>query len=285
MQTIQNTARNYGLVALLHEKPFAGINGSGKHNNWSMGTDTGEQPAQPGRHPARQPPVPVLLHGDPRCGQEAPGPAARDRRFGRKRPPSGRQRGPAGDHLGLPLATSCRTSTTRSRRASSTTSNERFDPRPRLAGAPAAAGRPGRPQPHQPVRLHRQPLRVPRARLQPVDQRPEHGAEHDHGRGARRALRQARGRDRRRQVRRRRAASESSASPTRRSRTSSSTATATPRSGTHEAESVVCSTCKTTPVALKQWTRRRHRRDVRASTTCSPSASCTRATRSTSSST
>ncbi len=40
MQTLKNTARRYGLVALLHEKPFAGINGSGKHCNWSLGTDS-----------------------------------------------------------------------------------------------------------------------------------------------------------------------------------------------------------------------------------------------------
>lgn len=51
MQTIQSVARNYGLVALLHEKPFAGINGSGKHNNWSMGTDTGSNLLGPGDTP------------------------------------------------------------------------------------------------------------------------------------------------------------------------------------------------------------------------------------------
>ena len=51
MQVMQNVARKYGLVCLLHEKPFAGVNGSGKHNNWSMGTDTGPQPDGPGRHP------------------------------------------------------------------------------------------------------------------------------------------------------------------------------------------------------------------------------------------
>jgi glutamine synthetase len=39
MQVMQNIARRYGMVCLLHEKPFAGVNGSGKHNNWSMGTD------------------------------------------------------------------------------------------------------------------------------------------------------------------------------------------------------------------------------------------------------
>jgi glutamine synthetase len=51
MQILQNTARKYGLVCLLHEKPFAGINGSGKHNNWSMSTDDGENLMDPGDTP------------------------------------------------------------------------------------------------------------------------------------------------------------------------------------------------------------------------------------------
>jgi glutamine synthetase len=51
MQILQNTARDYGLVCLLHEKPFAGVNGSGKHNNWSMGTDTGVNLLDPGDTP------------------------------------------------------------------------------------------------------------------------------------------------------------------------------------------------------------------------------------------
>src|SRR4051794_6145172 len=51
MQVLQNTARRYGLVCLLHEKPFAGVNGSGKHNNWSMGTDTGHNLLEPGDTP------------------------------------------------------------------------------------------------------------------------------------------------------------------------------------------------------------------------------------------
>jgi glutamine synthetase len=41
METLKRVAPRYGLQAILHEKPFAGINGSGKHNNWSMSTDTG----------------------------------------------------------------------------------------------------------------------------------------------------------------------------------------------------------------------------------------------------
>lgn len=51
MQVLQNVARRYGLVCLLHEKPFAGVNGSGKHNNWSMGTDTGVNLLEPGATP------------------------------------------------------------------------------------------------------------------------------------------------------------------------------------------------------------------------------------------
>ena len=43
METIEKTALRHDLVALLHEKPFAGVNGSGKHNNWSLGTDDGNQ--------------------------------------------------------------------------------------------------------------------------------------------------------------------------------------------------------------------------------------------------
>jgi glutamine synthetase len=51
MQVMQNVARRYGFVCLLHEKPFAGVNGSGKHNNWSMGTDTGHNLLNPGETP------------------------------------------------------------------------------------------------------------------------------------------------------------------------------------------------------------------------------------------
>jgi glutamine synthetase len=51
MQILRNTARKHGMVALLHEKPFAGINGSGKHCNWSIGTDTGINLLEPGDDP------------------------------------------------------------------------------------------------------------------------------------------------------------------------------------------------------------------------------------------
>jgi glutamine synthetase len=51
MEIMKRTASHYGLACLLHEKPFAGINGSGKHNNWSMSTDTGENLLEPGSTP------------------------------------------------------------------------------------------------------------------------------------------------------------------------------------------------------------------------------------------
>ena len=51
METAQRIADEQGLKCLLHEKPFAGINGSGKHNNWSMTTDTGENLLDPGKTP------------------------------------------------------------------------------------------------------------------------------------------------------------------------------------------------------------------------------------------
>ncbi len=51
METMRRVALRHDLVCLLHEKPFAGINGSGKHNNWSMSTDTGENLLDPGKTP------------------------------------------------------------------------------------------------------------------------------------------------------------------------------------------------------------------------------------------
>ena len=51
METMKRVATRHGLVCLLHEKPYAGVNGSGKHNNWSLGTDTGENLLDPGDTP------------------------------------------------------------------------------------------------------------------------------------------------------------------------------------------------------------------------------------------
>ncbi len=51
MEVMQKIAKKHGLVCLLHEKPFAGVNGSGKHNNWSISTDTGINLLSPGETP------------------------------------------------------------------------------------------------------------------------------------------------------------------------------------------------------------------------------------------
>ena len=51
MEIMQKVASRHGLVCLLHEKPFAGVNGSGKHNNWSISTDAGQNLLSPGETP------------------------------------------------------------------------------------------------------------------------------------------------------------------------------------------------------------------------------------------
>ena len=53
METMKKVAERHGLVCLLHEKPFAGVNGSGKHINWSLSTDTGENLFSPGKTPSQ----------------------------------------------------------------------------------------------------------------------------------------------------------------------------------------------------------------------------------------
>ena len=52
METMQKCAKKHGMVCLLHEKPFAGVNGSGKHNNWSISTNTGANLLEPGDTPS-----------------------------------------------------------------------------------------------------------------------------------------------------------------------------------------------------------------------------------------
>ena len=132
MQIMQNTARRYGLVCLLHEKPFAGVNGSGKHNNWSMGTDTGENLLNPGDTPEAN--LQFLFfcaaviqavnkhQGLLRASVASAGPGS---------PPRG-QRGAAGDHLDLPRDRS----RGRLRRDRSPTT------RPRASGADSSASAP-----------------------------------------------------------------------------------------------------------------------------------------------
>lgn len=55
MELMRKVALRHGFACLLHEKPFAGVNGSGKHNNWSLSTDRGENLFKPGKDPANNP--------------------------------------------------------------------------------------------------------------------------------------------------------------------------------------------------------------------------------------
>ena len=61
MEIMQKVAARHGLVCLLHEKPFEGVNGSGKHNNWSLSTDTGVNLLSPGDTPYEAPPAVVSM--------------------------------------------------------------------------------------------------------------------------------------------------------------------------------------------------------------------------------
>ncbi len=61
MEVMKNVAGRHGLVCLLHEKPFAGVNGSGKHNNWSLTTDSGHNLLDPGRRPWENYPFLLIL--------------------------------------------------------------------------------------------------------------------------------------------------------------------------------------------------------------------------------
>ena len=145
METMKRVATRHGLVCLLHEKPYAGVNGSGKHNNWSIGTDTGENP-----------PVPAgaLLHHE--GGGHPRRPAAPVRLLRGQRAPSGRPGGPSRHHLHLPGGP-----------AGERGGSDHLQRRIRQAAGLRQAGlrrvhRPGaeqgrhRPQPHHPLRFHRQ---------------------------------------------------------------------------------------------------------------------------------
>ena len=167
-------APKYGLACLLHEKPFAGVNGSGKHINWCMADELGQQPAEPRRHAARQRPVPGLLRRRPARRRQVPGPAARRASPApatitasaptRRRRPSSRSSS----------ATSSPTSSSRSSKAAPRARKQGGAARHRRRRAAEAAARRRRPQPHEPVRLHRQQVRVPRGVVEPEHRVAEH---------------------------------------------------------------------------------------------------------------
>ena len=193
METMKRVADRYGLQLLLHEKPFAGVNGSGKHLNWSMADDAGNNLLKPGETPHENAQFLLFLVAVIRAVASPRRPAAG---LGRQRPqrsPPGGQRSTAGDHLGLPgrHAPGHRRADRKGWRQDG---QDRRRAQDRQLGSADLAPRSGRPESHQPVCLHRQQVRIPRRRLEPVGRRPDRRLEHDRGRKPRRFRHPARSR-------------------------------------------------------------------------------------------
>ena len=184
MLVLKKVAKKYGMECLTHEKPFAGVNGSRQARQLVARLERARQPARPGRHAARERAVPgVLRRGDPRRVQ-APGPAAavvasagNDHRLGANEAPPAIISIFLGDQLADVFEQ------IKGGGAKSSLPKGELDGRRRHAAA-ARQGR-RRPQPDQPVRVHRQPLRVPGRRLELLDRRPAGRDEHDRRRVAR----------------------------------------------------------------------------------------------------
>ena len=167
MQLLQNIARRYGLVCLLHEKPFAGVNGSGKHNNWSMGTDTGANLLEPGDTPHENiqflffcTAVVQAVNKHQALLRASVANVGQDHRLGANEAPPAIISIFLGGELEKVFDAIAAGDAAR-------VVGQRL-PRPRHAGAAAAADARRRPQPHLAVRLHRQQVRVPHAGLELV---------------------------------------------------------------------------------------------------------------------
>src|SRR5216110_3148284 len=159
MEILRRTADKYGLACLLHEKPFAGINGSGKHNNWSMTTDTGENLLNPGDTPHDNAQFLVFVAAVIRAVNKyaeilrlSIASAHNDHRLGTNEAPPAIISIFLGDQLRRLRA---------AREGDAQEQQAGRDDGDRRQRAPEAAARGRRPQPHQPVRLHRQQVRVP----------------------------------------------------------------------------------------------------------------------------
>ena len=190
MEIMQKVAARHGLVCLLHEKPFAGVNGSGKHNNWSMATDTGVNLLKPGETPYENAQFLLFLCAVIQAVDNYAGPAAAVRRDGGQRSPAGRQRSAARSGVDVPGRRADRNP----RRDRARRAVQRRRKNGDEAGRPCAAevhARHHRPQPHLAVCVHRQQIRVPDARLVQQHRVREHHAERRSGGIAERIRRHA----------------------------------------------------------------------------------------------
>ena len=166
METLKRMAPKYGLACLLHEKPFAGVNGSGKHNNWSMSDESATTCSSPGDTPHDNMQFLVFCAAVLRAVDKWQGllrasiaSAGNDHRLGANEAPPAIISIFLGDML-----TDIFEQIEKGRRQ---VDQAGWDARHRRQRAAEAAARRGRPQPHQPVRVHRQQVRVPRGVVGP----------------------------------------------------------------------------------------------------------------------
>ncbi len=181
METLKRVAPRYGLQALLHEKPFAGVNGSGKHNNWSMSTDTGVNLLDPqdDTHTNMQFLVflvatirAVDIHADLLRASIAS--AANDHRLGANEAPPAIISIFLGKMLNDILEQVERGLPKRTIRGGTLDLGAKH--------APAASAALGRPEPHVAVRLHREQVRISRRGVERQHRLAQHRAQY-HRRG------------------------------------------------------------------------------------------------------
>jgi len=182
MTTFKTIAKKHGLECLFHEKPFEGVNGSGKHINFSIGNATEGNLLNPGDNPHDNAQFLVFCAAVIRAVHKYSGllrasvaSASNDHRLGANEAP------PAIISVFLGDSAHRRLRADRQRRGDVVERQGQPDDRRRHPSG--AADGPGRSQPDQPVRLHRQPVRVPGARLAAVGSRSDDDDQHDHGRG------------------------------------------------------------------------------------------------------
>ena len=185
MEMLRRIAPKFGLACLLHEKPFAGVNGSGKHLNWSMGDDLGNNLLNPGETPHDNIQFLVFCAAVLRAVNKFQGllrfsiaSAGNDHRLGANEAPPAIISIFLGDQLTDIFEQI-------EKAGSAKTDQERRHHGHRRLGAAEAAARRRRPQPHQPVRVHRQQVRVPRGVVQPEHRAAERRAERRRRRVAR----------------------------------------------------------------------------------------------------
>ncbi len=166
METMRRTAPKFGLACLLHEKPFAGVNGSGKHLNWSMSDSEGNNLLTPGKNPHANMQFLVFCTAVLRAVNKWQGllrasvaSAGNDHRLGANEAPPAIISVFLGDMLTDIFE--------QIEKGGAKSDQTRRRARHRRHGAAEAAARRGRSQPHEPVRVYRQQVRVPRGVVEP----------------------------------------------------------------------------------------------------------------------